>query len=95
MSGHGVGLAKLLKKTGAIRFDAGEKMKMTYWIAENIEGDKTDAIIARTRHDCEQKVLAYASSSEYRQPVKKSFLYEDAFDLFEMATAKDGGRGMG
>jgi len=77
------------------RIDAGEKMKMTYWIAENVEGDKTDAIIARTKHDCEQKVLAYASPSEYRQPVKKSFLYGDAFDLFEMATAKDGGRGMG
>jgi hypothetical protein len=73
----------------------GEKMKMTYWVAANLKGDKSDAIIARTKHDCEQKVIAYGSVSEYGQPVKKSFLYGDAFDLFEMATAKDGGRGMG
>lgn len=70
-------------------------MKLTYWIAENLKGDKTDSIVARTKHDCEQKVIAYGCSSEYGQPVKKSFLYNDAFDLFEMATGKDGGRGMG
>ncbi|MQR01913.1 hypothetical protein [Glaciimonas soli] len=70
-------------------------MKFTYWVAEMINGDKTDAIIARTKHDCEQKVLAYAGEKLYRAPVKKSFLYEDVFDLFEMATAEDGGRGMG
>lgn len=67
-------------------------MKLTYWIAENVNGEKTDAIIARTKHDCEQKVLAYAIATEYRQPIKKSFLYNDAFDLFEIATSKDGGR---
>lgn len=70
-------------------------MKLTYWVAENLKGDKTDSIVARTKHDCEQKVVAYACSSDYGTPVKKSFLYNDAFDLFEMATAKDGGRGMG
>ena len=70
-------------------------MKLTYWVAENIDGDKTDSIIARTKHDCEQNVLAFAVSGEYRQPIKKSFLYNDAFDLFEMATGRDGGRGMG
>jgi hypothetical protein len=70
-------------------------MKLTYWVAANLQGEQTDAIIARTKHDCEQKVLAYGSPAEYAQPVKKSFLYEDVFDLFEMATAKDGGRGMG
>lgn len=70
-------------------------MKLTYWVAENINGEITDSIIARTKHDCEQNVLAYVASGEYRQPIKKTLLYNDAFDLFEMATGKDGGRGMG
>ena len=70
-------------------------MKLTYWVAENLKGGKADSIIARTKHDCEQKVIAYGCASDYGQPVKKSFLYNDAFDLFEMATSKDGGRGMG
>jgi hypothetical protein len=70
-------------------------MKLTYWMARNLRGEASDAIVARTRHDCEQKVLACGASGDYAGPVKKSFLYNDAFDLFEMATAKDGGRGMG
>ncbi|MFJ2987593.1 hypothetical protein ACIPF8_06985 [Collimonas sp. NPDC087041] len=70
-------------------------MKMTYWVAENLKGDKAESIIARTKHDCEQKVIAYGCAADYGAPLKKSFLYGDAFDLFEMATAKDGGRGMG
>ncbi|MDB5841596.1 MAG: hypothetical protein JWQ23_3548 [Herminiimonas sp.] len=70
-------------------------MKFTYWIAENLNNRKTEAIIARTKHECEQKVIAFGSPEQYGQPVKKSFLYTDVFDLFEMATADDGGRGMG
>ena len=77
-------------------------MKMTYWVAlpRGPSGpvgaaDFVEAIVARTRHDCEQKVLAYGAQEDYAEPVKKSFLYNDAFDLFEQATAKDGGRGMG
>jgi hypothetical protein len=70
-------------------------MKLTYWIACSKQGEAVDAIIARTKHDCEQKVLAYGAPGDYAEPVKKSFLYGDAFDLFELATAKDGGRGMG
>ena len=70
-------------------------MKLTYWVAENLKGDKADSIVARTKHDCEQKVLAYGNSGNYGQPVKKSLVYEDAFDLFEMVTGRDGGRGMG
>jgi hypothetical protein len=71
------------------------KMKLTYWVAPRLQGQATDAIIARTKHDCEQKVLALGTAGDYAAPVKKSFLYGDAFDLFEMATAEDGGRGMG
>ena len=70
-------------------------MKLTYWVAANLKGDKADSIVARTKHDCEQKVLAYGAAADYAQPVKKSILYEDAFDLFETVTGKDGGRGMG
>ncbi len=70
-------------------------MKLTYWVAQPLQGDKTNAIIARTRHDCEQKVIAYGAPAEYAAPIKKSLLYTDAFDLFEMATGNDGGRGMG
>lgn len=69
-------------------------MKLTYWVAENLKGDKTEAIVARTKHDCEQKVIAYGAPADYGLPSKRSFLYTDAFDLFEMATGKDGGRGM-
>lgn len=69
-------------------------MKLTYWVAENLKGDKTESIVARTKHDCEQKVIAYGAIADYGTPVKKSFLYTDAFDLFEIATGKDGGRGM-
>jgi hypothetical protein len=65
------------------------------WVAENRKGDKSESIIARTKHDCEQKVIAYGCAADYCTPLKKSFLYGDAFDLFEMATAKDGARGMG
>jgi hypothetical protein len=70
-------------------------MKLTYWMARSLQGEAADAIVARTKHDCEQKVLAYGAPGDYAAPVKKSFLYGDAFDLFELATAKDGGRGMG
>ncbi|KAF3999786.1 hypothetical protein [Glaciimonas immobilis] len=71
-------------------------MKLIYWVAENLKGDRADAIIARTKHDCEQNILAYTTAdTAYHAPVKKSFLYNDAFDLFELATGKDGGRGMG
>jgi hypothetical protein len=49
----------------------------------------------KNKHDCEQKVIAYGSPADYGPPVKKSVLYQDAFDLFEMVTGKDGGRGMG
>jgi hypothetical protein len=73
----------------------GEMMKLTYWIAEILDGDKADSIIARTKHDCEQKVSAFDGQKSHAAPAKKSFLYNDAFDLFEMATARDGGRGMG
>jgi hypothetical protein len=70
-------------------------MKMVYWIAAHRDGHRPDAVIARTKHECEQKVLAFATDGEFLPPVKKSFLYGDVFDLFEMATAADGGRGMG
>ncbi|MGS0740999.1 hypothetical protein ACVBEF_04045 [Glaciimonas sp. GG7] len=70
-------------------------MKLTYWIAEHLKDDSAESIIARTKHDCEQKVIAYEGSTDYSTPIKKSFLYNDAFDLFEIATSKDGGRGMG
>lgn len=77
-------------------------MKMTYWVAlPRVPAgpvgtpEFVEAIVARTRHDCEQKVLAYGAPEDYAEPVKKSFLYHDAFDLFEQATAHDGGRGMG
>lgn len=70
-------------------------MKLTYWVAHHLNGDKASAIVARTKHDCEQKVIAYGAPAEYAAPVKKSLLYTDAFDLFEMATGTDGGRGMG
>ncbi|CAN5460644.1 hypothetical protein BH11PSE11_BH11PSE11_03630 [soil metagenome] len=70
-------------------------MKLTYWVAEHLGGDKTASIVARTKHDCEQKQIAYGCIDGYGTPVKKSLQYADAFDLFEMATGPDGGRGMG
>lgn len=70
-------------------------MKLTYWVATYLKGDRSHSIIARTKHDCEQKVLAYGAPSDYAPPIKKSLLYTDAFDLFELATGTDGGRGMG
>ena len=69
-------------------------MKLTYWVAENLAGDTSDSIVARTKHDCEQKVIAYGAPAAYGLPVKKSILYNDAFDLFEIVTGKGGGRGM-
>ena len=70
-------------------------MKFTYWVAEILQGDKSESIVARTRHECEQKLLAYGNAENYAAPAKKSLLYEDAFDLFEMVTGPGGGRGMG
>lgn len=70
-------------------------MKMVYWVAPHRDGHKPDALVGRTRHECEQKILALGTPGDYLEPVKKSFLYGDVFDLFEMATAADGGRGMG
>jgi hypothetical protein len=32
-------------------------MKLIYWVAENLKDDKADSIVARTKHDCEQKVI--------------------------------------
>jgi len=70
-------------------------MKLTYWVAESLHGDRSESIVARTRHDCELKLASYGSPSDYAPPAKKSLLYEDAFDLFEMVTGPGGGRGMG
>ncbi|HEY8027524.1 MAG TPA: hypothetical protein VIF60_23495 [Burkholderiaceae bacterium] len=70
-------------------------MKFTYWVAEIKSGDRSESIIGRTRHEVEQKLLAYGDGDNYREPVKKSLLHEDVFDLFEMATGPGGGRGMG
>jgi hypothetical protein len=75
--------------------DEEKTMKLSYWVAAHKNAHRPDAIVARTKHDCEQKMLAFGSPENYLAPVKKSFLYDDAFDLFEMATAGDGGRGMG
>jgi hypothetical protein len=70
-------------------------MKLTYWVAEHLEGNRAESIVARTRHDCEQKLIAYGNPGNYAPPAKRSLLYEDAFDLFEMITGPGGGRGMG
>jgi hypothetical protein len=70
-------------------------MKLTYWVAQILDGDKSESIVARTRHDCEQKLLAYGNAVNYAAPAKRSLQYEDAFDLFEMVTGPDGGRGIG
>ena len=70
-------------------------MKFTYWVAEIKEGDKSGSIVGRTRHECEQKLLAYGNAADYAEPAKKSLLYEDVFDLFEMVTGPGAGRGIG
>ena len=70
-------------------------MKFTYWVAEKREGERAEAIVGRTRHECEQKLLAYGGAAGYAAPAKKSLLYEDVFDLFEMVTGPGAGRGMG
>ena len=70
-------------------------MKLTYWVAQILDGERSESIVARTRHECEQKLLAYGSAEKYAAPAKRSLLYEDAFDLFEMVTGPGAGRGMG
>jgi len=70
-------------------------MKFTYWVAEIKDGDKSESIVGRTRHECEQKLLAYGDQDKYREPAKKTLLYEDVFDLFEMVTSPGAGRGLG
>jgi len=70
-------------------------MKLTYWVAQILDGDKSESIVARTKHDCEQKLLAYGNAEKYAAPAKRSLLYDDAFDLFEMVTGPGCGRGMG
>jgi hypothetical protein len=74
---------------------ARKNMKLTYWVAESLQGDRSESIVARTKHDCEQKLLAYGNPENYAAPAKRALLYEDAFDLFEMVTGPGGGRGMG
>ena len=59
-------------------------MKFTYWVAPNLSGDMTDAIVGRTKHECEQKVIAYGAPADYGTPIKKAILYTDVFDLFDL-----------
>ena len=69
-------------------------MKLTYWIAPNLQGIRTESVIGRSRHDCEQQVLAYCCHDSCGPPVKKTLIYTDVFDLFEKVTGPDAGRGM-
>ena len=71
-------------------------MKLTYWVAISL-GDHP-SVISKTKHGCRLAIDAPEPSDPPRQYLnvsKRTITFADSFDLFEQATAPDGGRGMG
>jgi hypothetical protein len=65
---------------------------LTYWIAVDTYNE-CYSLIGKTR----KEVLNHRDyrPSEHEAPIKKTFYYKDAFDLFDFATSEGGGRNMG
>jgi hypothetical protein len=65
---------------------------LNYWIAVSNDSE-CYSLIGKTK----KEILAHPDyrPSEYETPIKKSFYYKDAFDLFDFATSEGGGRNMG
>ena len=69
-------------------------MKLTYWIAECWGKDPDHDIIDKTKRGAQEQVAA-ATSASYSPVTKRTIEFKDSFDLFQQATAPEGGRGMG
>ena len=69
--------------------------KLTYWYAAVKRDSDCYSIVAKTKKDAERQ-LNDRGGPQYFDPIeKRTFVYKDAFDLFDWATSEGGGRGMG
>ena len=67
---------------------------LTYWYAECIGDSDAYSIVAKTKKEAIAQREERGADS-YREPIKKTLFYKDAFDLFNWATGEGGGRGCG
>lgn len=70
-------------------------MKLTYWFAERFDDNRCYSIIAKTKRQAQQmrQERLESGSCDIGPVVKRSIVYRDAFDLLELLTSEDGGRG--
>lgn len=69
-------------------------MKLTYWVAQWWGIDPGHDIIDKTKRGAQEQVAA-AKIAGYSPVTKRTIEFKDSFDLFQQATAPEGGRGMG
>jgi len=67
---------------------------LTYWYCECIGDSDAYSIVAKTKKEALAQREERGPDS-YREPIKKTLFYKDAFDLFNWATGEGGGRGCG
>jgi hypothetical protein len=66
---------------------------LTWWYAECLDDADAYSIVAKTKKDAVAQ-RNERGADRFAEPVRKTFVYKDAFDLFEYATGEGGGRGM-
>ena len=67
---------------------------LTYWYCECIGDSDAYSIVAKTKKEAVAQREERGTGS-YRDPIKKTLQYRDAFDLFDWSTGEGGGRGCG
>ena len=67
---------------------------LTYWYCECIGDSDVYSIVAKTKKEAVAK-RGEGGTGYYRDPIKKTLQYRDAFDLFDWSTGEGGGRGCG
>lgn len=69
--------------------------KLTYWYAQRFDDSDCYSIVDKTKRGAQlqrEKRLA-EGSCDIGPVVKRTIVYQDAFDLFDLATSEGGGRG--
>lgn len=72
-----------------------EMAKLTYWFSERFDDNTCYSIVAKTKRQAQQMRddRLKAGPCDLGPVVKRTIIYKDAFDLLELLTSEDGGRG--
>lgn len=70
--------------------------KLTYWVAPCLSDNDCYSPVAKTKRLCQElldEALKDNPKSSYMPVVKRTLVYNDAFDLMEQLTSEGGYRG--